>query len=240
MMKRFSLTHFATAAMLVSAGLMIGAALTPRPAQAGNNGKGGGGGNGGGGNETTPAVITIDNSYDDGSVPSEPPEIVSVGGSYETNAPPPLEVFVGSAANDGNIRLKGNSSGREIGITVPQPNDCNLPSGEFEFQFLKVDVGSVVSGGVHGISPGVTEAAPMRIRFADNGQMYFLNFNPGESCACRNKSGGLAQVTGVSATSWTVTNGGSTACIEKHQPKGKNDLCIEFVEMDFSFDAVEQ
>ena len=240
-MKRFSLTHFATAAMVVSAGLMVAAALTPRSAQAGNNGKGGGGGNGGGGNETTPATITFCNNAVDPACNPSGHELLGNGGPYVDGVSPDLEVFIGSAANDGNIRLKGRNSVRMIEINVPA-NDCELPTGPqtFDFQSLKVDAAAVISGGVHSIGSGVTEAAPMTIRFAHNTELYFLSFDPGKSGICKNKSGGLVQVTGVSATSWTVTNGGSTACIEKHESKGKNTLCDDFVAMDFSFDVVEQ
>ena len=104
--------------------------------------------------------------------------MLSDGGPYENGVPADLEVFIGSAANDGNIRLKGNSSGRTIGITVPDPNDCGLATGPqaFDFQSLKVAAAAVVSGGIYSIAPGDFEMAPMTIRFADgSGDLFFLN-----------------------------------------------------------------
>ena len=231
-MNRFSLSNLAAATMVVSVGLMVGAILTvsPTPSQAAKGGKGGGGGN-----QTTPATITF---LDAGGH-----ELLS-DGVYD-NTVGGLEVFIGSAANEGNIRIKGLNAVpiRTLNVTVPVGDACGLSTGpptleNVELESLKVDAASVLSGGIFSIAQGESVAIPMGIRFARGEDLFFLQFDPQVNGPCKIKSG-FVQVERTGAASWTVSDAGP-ACVEKHKSKGKNDLCFGMAEMNFSFDLVEK
>ncbi len=231
MMNRFSLSNLAAATMVVSVGLMVGAILTvaPTPSQAA---KGGGQGKGGG-QPLTPAKITFCEVNCDPSDPPDPffdVEIKSDGidGTAYTDegiGSEGLEVTIDSAANQGNIRLEGNDSGRKLRIAVPDNDKCGLPTEPsplyVDFQFLRVEVDEEVDGGVFGMAEGESKSVivPMGIRFGyptTNANIFFLDYRPelkGPN-VCKGKSG-LVKVVRNSETSWTVTDDGR-ACVRNH------------------------
>ncbi len=187
-----------------------------------------------GGNEITPATITFDDVSGN--------EIESDIGPYIHVDPEDvdLDVFIGSAANDGNIilrDLRDGITGRQLHITFPAADECGLTSGLIDLELLKVDADDVVSGGIYGIAEGDPQDVPMRIRFAVGANLYFLNFDSGKQGPCKNRSG-LVTVSRDGASSWTVQNAGN-ACLELHQSQGRNDLCFGQQLMSFSFTIVE-
>ena len=201
------------------------------------------------GQPVTPATITFCND-DPNCDPFDPfdpfgDEIESDGGAYVDGVPAdperPLQVFIGSGRNDGNIILRPKDSGRKlrINVNVPTTNTCGLPAGPFDYDFqtLRVYVNSEVSGGVFGLAPGELAMVPMRIRFFHEMDVFVLKFDPKGPGPCKNQSGQVRVERAAEAdggASWTVSDGG-TACIEKHNTGAKNELCARDAEMNFSF-----
>ena len=232
-MNRFSLSHLAAATMIVSVGLMVGSILTvaPTPSQAAKGGQGKGGGQ-----PPAPAEIT----FGDDAVH----EIRSDGMSYKHVGPPDLEVTIDSAANQGNIRLEGNNSGRTLRITVPDNDECGLDELKIgtlyvDFQFLRVSVDEEVDGGVFGLAVGESAIVPMGIRFGYpiiDGNIFFLGYRPESKGpnVCKGKSG-LVKVEHKTETRWTVTDDGE-ACVRNHPDEGKAIVCFTGT-MNFSFDV---
>ena len=188
-------------------------------------------GDGSSGGEITPATITFDDNAagirSDGSGPYVHMDPEDVG----------LDVFIGSAANDGNIILRPNDGLRDLNITIPLDDQCGLTTGLIDLELLKVDVDDAVSGGIYGIAPDDFANVPMKIRFDVGGTLYFLNFNNDQSGPCKNKSGLVRVERATNGASWTVSDDGA-ACVERNK-RGKNDLCFGGEAMNFSFTLVE-
>ena len=172
-------------------------------------------------------------------------------GVYEgLDSPDGLEVFIGSAANSGNIFLQNDTNlSRTLRINMPE-NGCGLPVGfsNFPFRRLRAQADAVFQDGVLGMSEGdLSGGIPMRILFEYSDDRYWLNFKPTETGPCKNQSG-YAQVERLAddpdgTGNWTVTNDSNdgTACIEKVQKRpAKSLLCAGLVEMDFSFHLDEE
>lgn len=182
----------------------------------------GGDGGGGGSQVKTPARITFDDSQTG---------IRSDGGSYEGfDNPNGLEVFIGSQGNYGNIYFRTNSitppSPRALNMTLPA-NTCGLPTSAttYYFHFANAKPDEEVPDGLFGFEAGGPAFnAPMRIRFFHGGTAYFLNFDAGDKGPCKSQSD-FVKVERLSETEWRVFTAGQFACVERHNEKGKNDLC---------------
>ena len=153
-----------------------------------------------------------------------------------------LDVFIGSAANDGNIILRPNDSGRQLRMVIPAADTCGLADlivdDLVDLELLKVSADDVVSGGIYGIVQDDPQNVPMRIRFAVGSNLYFLNFNNAKQRPCKNRSSLVTVSRDDATSSWTVENAGN-ACLELHQSQGQNDRCFGNELMNFSFTIVE-
>ena len=215
--------------------------IDPVPIHA--QGKGGGNGGGGGQNEAqNPSKITFDDSqagvrsdllFTNTVTDAVTGDPLLMGGSYEGfDNPNGLEVFIGSAANGGNIFLRTNTVGpppvpnavRDLNMTLPAGaagagSGCaELPdaASDYDFHFANAKVDQQVSSGLFGIPVGETRNAPLRIRFFHNGQPYFLDFDADIKGNCKAQSD-FVSVTRLNDTQWQVFSAGRNACIPATQ-----------------------
>ena len=209
----------------------------------------------GDGQATTPSIVTFRDDPGDG-LQSDGDLIYGPEYTHGEPTTDDLRVFIGSAANEGNIKMQFGPDHTFPAVVVrgftldfsnpggdPNTGVC-LPAGGSEFvvpHFLKVDVNDFISQGIFGLTTvGATSLASMTVRFFDAEENpYFLNFTPVNSGPCQ----GQWDLVSVARTSiadpsdpgsrdvWTVSvsDGPLGACLEKSKTgKGKNGTPATF------------